>query len=140
MGKNHEVNPKRYLTSFKVRVKLRGYLALIEKEANMLMNVNDVNAKQMKAYPIDAWYDHKRCGWWFTGLGFRFMAYAVSDGNYECDDVKREGDDFVLHLRVMAQDKDITRDVFMTAVLRELRKYWDIDDCLVITAPTSDRS
>lgn len=59
------------------------------------------------------------------------MAYAVSDGNFECDAVMRKGNNYCAHLRFVTRGKNVTNDVFQTIAFRELQKYWDIDDCTV---------
>lgn len=73
-------------------------------------------------------YDEKRCGWWFRGLGFEFMAYFTLRGYLEAD-VHREGEspDQDVHIAIpLPPSGRMTEDLFATAALKQLRRFWPI--------------
>lgn len=73
-------------------------------------------------------HDEKRCGYWVQGDGFDFFAYFTSDEKntfIECDSVKREGSDYILHLSVrLGASGNVDNDMLESAIQRELSSYW----------------
>jgi len=71
-------------------------------------------------------FDDKRDMYWVKGLGFDFWLYFVSGGQWlECDSVKREGDDYEMHLRIWSKGCP-SPDWIESAVLTELGKFWEL--------------
>lgn len=81
------------------------------------------------AFDLSCEYDEKRQGYRIQGSGFEFFAYFTGDDSrefIECDHVQRNGQGFVLHLKLrLGANGKVHRDIFETALDRELSKYWD---------------
>ena len=90
----------------------------------------------MTANCIHVEYDEKRCGWWFRGMGFDFMAYFTIGGDPLAEDfdacpgfleadVQREGEPYEAHVTIPLPTSGImTEDLFATAALKQLRRFW----------------
>lgn len=80
------------------------------------------------AFDLHVEHDEKRCGYWVQGDGFDFFAYFTGDEKnefIECDSVRRNGSDKVLHLSIrLGGSGKVDRDILESAIQRELSKYW----------------
>lgn len=78
---------------------------------------------------LDVKYDNDRSGYWVRGLGFNFLTYFASrsDSQFLEADVKRIGDDEVVHLSIpLGRAGAPSTDLIETLVTRELGRHWDL--------------
>jgi hypothetical protein len=72
-------------------------------------------------------YDDRRFGWFFRGLGFDFFAHPIMDDLFEAR-VCRADDDVCVHISIPVGPSGlITADVFASAALKALSRYWFIE-------------
>lgn len=82
---------------------------------------------ELRNGPLTLAYDEKRQGYFVLGAGFDFFLYFTGHC-LECDAVRREGGDFVLHMEIpLPPSGKADHDVLLTQVMHELSQYWDID-------------
>ncbi|AXA79065.1 hypothetical protein F1536_12345 [Achromobacter xylosoxidans] len=77
--------------------------------------------------PLTLAHDAKRQGYWVVGQGFDFFLYFTGE-HFECDSVRREGEDFALHVSFkLPKSGEPSHDVLMSQIVKELSQFWDLN-------------